>query len=81
MGKITHSNTVIDEIQKKIAHAPHNWASVVAAKMGKSETTIYAYANGTRGLRRGYPVEVLKHLNEIIAKQEVEIEKILNNGN
>ncbi len=72
---------VLQQIHEKIKKAPHNWAELVADKMGKSEVTIYAYANGTRGLRRGYPVEVLKHLNLIVADRESEIEKVLKDGN
>lgn len=78
MGQITHNDTtVLEQIQEKIKKAPHNWAEMIADRMGKNVISVYAYANGTRGLRRGYPVEVLKHLNELIEEKNSEIEKVL----
>jgi len=45
--------------------------------MGKSVASVYAYARGEKGMRKGYPREVLKHLNQIIKEDQNETKKVL----
>lgn len=74
MEQTTHS--IVQAISKKINKAPHDWKKTIADKMEKSEHSVYAYSRGLRGIRRGYPLEVLKHLNTLIEEQQKEIEKL-----
>ncbi|HKI90118.1 MAG TPA: hypothetical protein VKA38_13900 [Draconibacterium sp.] len=76
MEKINSNDLIIRKISELIPEAPHDWAKIIAKKMGKTEVSIYAYARGERGLRRGYPLQLLKHLNELVIEKEQEIEKI-----
>ena len=76
MEKINSNDLIIQKISELIPEAPHDWAKIIAKKMGKTEVSIYAYARGERGLRRGYPLQLLKHLNKLIAERNQEIEKI-----
>lgn len=64
----------IEELKKR---APHDWAERIASTMGKKTVSIYAYANGTRGARRGYQVVVLKHLKKMVNEFEKEAEKLI----
>lgn len=77
MEKITYKEQLIKTIQEKKCRAPHDWAVLVAKKMGKSVPSIYAYARGEKGMRKGYPREVLRHLNQIIEKDKNETLKVL----
>jgi hypothetical protein len=78
MVQITQNSTdlVLEKIQKLLNNAPHDWADRIAAKMGKGTGSIYAYSKGERGVRRGYPVEVLRHLTEMVKEKEKEIKKL-----
>jgi hypothetical protein len=77
MEKNTYKEQLIKTIQEKMPEAPHNWAEIVAEKMGKSVASVYAYARGEKGMRKGYPREVLKHLNQIIKEDQNETKKVL----
>jgi|GEM_PF-7105784 len=77
MEKNTYKEQLISKIQEKMPEAPHNWAEIVAEKMGKSVASIYAYARGEKGMRKGYPREVLRHLNQIIEEDKNETLKVL----
>lgn len=74
----TEQNTrILEKIEELIAVSPSNWADLVSGMMGKSVSSVRCYARGTKGLRKGRHVEVLKHLNMIMEKQKKEIEKEL----
>ena len=45
--------------------------------MEKSVKSIYAYSRGERGVRRGYPVEVLTHLTKLVEERNEEIKKAI----
>jgi hypothetical protein len=76
MRKNKTDNLITQKIAEQIPHAPHDWAKRIAKKMGKTEVSIYAYARGERGMRRGYPLELLKHLNKLIVEKKQKIEKL-----
>lgn len=67
------------QIVKKInvlkTQVPRNWAGKVAERMNKSIPCVYAYSRGERGVKSGYPLQVLKHLLTIKEETEIEIEK------
>jgi hypothetical protein len=57
---------ILQSIKELIAIAPDNWADLVAAQMGKSKDSVWYYANGKRGLKKGYHKDVLRLLTEVI---------------
>jgi hypothetical protein len=77
MTQITQNNLLVEKIAEQIKKAPHDWAEKIAAKMGKGAGSVYAYSRCERGVRRGYPVEVLKHLTQLVSEREKEQEKLI----
>jgi hypothetical protein len=71
------NNEILQKISELIKNAPDTWAETIAIKMGKSVNSVYAYARGDRGLKKGYHKEVLKFLKEIIASEKLENEKLI----
>lgn len=69
---------VIREISRLRKSVPAYWLDVVAEKMGKSVSAIRAYSNGTRGIKEGSHIQVLRILKEIIEKKNREIKCILS---
>jgi hypothetical protein len=57
---------ILQSIKELIAIAPDNWADQVAAKMKKSKDSVWYYANGKRGLKKGRHRDVLRLLTEVI---------------
>lgn len=78
MKQITQNSNdlVLEKIQKLLNDAPHDWAERIADKMGKCPGSVYAYSKGERGLRKGYHIEVLKQLTEMVKEKEREIKKL-----
>ncbi len=74
---IEQNARILEKIEELIPVSPSNWADLVAGMMGKSVSSVRCYARGTKGLRKGRHIEVLKHLNAIAEKQKNEIEKEL----
>jgi len=68
---------VIDKIQELIPDAPGDWVEQIASKMGKSTESVYAYARGDRGARKGYHKTVLRHLKELVAEEMKQTKKLL----
>lgn len=66
---------VIQAINEKRKEAPTDWAEQISVKMNKSVESIWAYARGERGIRSGFHIEVLNHLNIILEEKEIEIQK------
>ena len=57
---------ILKSIKELISVAPDNWADLVAAKMLKSPASIWYYARGKRGLKKGYHKDVLRILTDVI---------------
>jgi hypothetical protein len=47
--------------------------------MGKSQNSIYAYARGERGVRRGMHKEVFKILSRLVEQKKAETKSLLIN--
>lgn len=78
MVKITHDIMISKKIAALAKKAPSDWAEQIAVLMGrKSVQSIYYYAAGQRGVKKGYPLEVLKHLNRIVQEKDKRTEKEL----
>ena len=79
MEKNTHSTAndlkVIQSINQKRKEAPSDWAEQISVKMNKSVESVWAYARGERGIRSGFHIQVLNHLNTILEQKEIEIQK------
>lgn len=78
MEQTTHKSIVVEKIAELIKKAPSDWAEQIAEKMGKCTGSIYYYASGKRGNKKGYPLEVLKHLNQIVIEKEKETIREIN---
>lgn len=76
MGQITQNQLLVEKIAELIKKAPHDWADTIASEMGKCTGSVYAYSKCERGVRRGYPVEVLKRLTKIVNEKEKELKKL-----
>jgi imidazole glycerol phosphate synthase subunit HisF len=76
MEQNTQNILLIEKIAELIKKAPHDWAERIAEKMGKGAGSVYLYSKCERGMRRGYPLEVLKHLTEMVKEKEKEIKKL-----
>lgn len=57
---------ILQTIKELISVAPENWAFYVAVKMGKSQASVWYYARGKRGLKKGYHKDVLRLLTEFL---------------
>ena len=68
---------ILEKIQELVPQAPDDWAVRISEIMGKSRESIYAYARGDKGVRKGYPREVLRHLIDIIDEETRKTEKLL----
>lgn len=77
MEKNTHKEQLTRAIKERINEAPHDWAKIIAERMGKSVESVYAYCRYDRGIKRKYPREVLRHLNQIIEQDKKETQIIL----
>lgn len=71
-------NEIIKKISELIPLVPDTWADTIAARMGKSTQSVYAYARGDRGTRKGYHKDVLRFLYEIIENEKRETQKLIN---
>lgn len=69
---------VLIKIKKLIPEAPAEWAKQIAGEMGKSVDAVYSYANGTRGVRRGYPEKVLASLIRMIEAKKSETKSLID---
>jgi hypothetical protein len=76
MEQNTQNTLLVEKMAELIKKAPHDWAEKIAANMGKCAGSVYAYSKCERGVRKGYPVEVLKQLTEIVKEKEKEIKKL-----
>lgn len=70
------NDLVLEKIQKLLNDAPHDWAERIAERMGKCAGSVYAYSTGVRGIRKGYHIEVLRQLTEMVKEKEREIKKL-----
>lgn len=77
---MSNNEEIFKSIKELILLAPDYWADVVAAKMGKKRGAIYYYANGQRGLRKGYHKDVLRYLTELINEEKKEALKLIANA-
>lgn len=69
-------NIIVHKISEIKEQVPSDWADVIAIKMGKEPVTIRAYARGTRGTRRGYPLQVLEHLQEYFKEHSLKVKQL-----
>lgn len=69
---------VLTKIKELIPQAPADWAQKIAKELDKSVDSVYSYANGTRGLRRGYPQKVLASLKKMIEEKQTETKMLIN---
>jgi imidazole glycerol phosphate synthase subunit HisF len=76
MEQNTQNILLVEKMAELIKKAPHDWAERIAEKMGKGAGSVYLYSKCERGMRRGYPLEVLKQLTEMVKEQEKEIKKL-----
>ncbi|MDP2338033.1 MAG: hypothetical protein Q8N05_16625 [Bacteroidota bacterium] len=68
---------IIRRISKIKSQVPSFWIDVVAAELGKTTTTCYAYARGTRGIREGYHKDIFRILLRIEAQENEKTTKLL----
>lgn len=72
------TDAVLEKIQELIPQAPEYWKSIIAAKMGRSIESINKYVDGTRGMKSGQHKEVLRLLKELVAEENLRIQKLLS---
>lgn len=65
------------KIKNLIKEAPENWLEIVAAKTGKSESTIKSYIYNGRGRKR-HLVPVLTAMSDLVEEFNKEIQKKLS---
>lgn len=69
---------IIEKIKELTPQAPPDWADKIATQMVKSVDSVYAYARGDRGIRRGYHKEVLRILKELVAEENERTKELLS---
>lgn len=74
MEQSTHD--IVQKISELKKEVPSDWAERIAKDMQKSVTLIRYYALGQRGIKKGYPLEVLKRLTVIHKNHISEIKKL-----
>lgn len=75
---INEKEEILKKISELIPQAPIYWAASIAVLMGKKQKTIYAYANGERGVRSGHHKHVLLYLKEMVAEEKKLTQKLLS---
>lgn len=61
---------ILAQIAELIPQAPEFWMDAIAGRMDKKRTSIFYYAKGERGMRKGYHEEVLLHLTDLVEKEK-----------
>jgi len=77
MEQNTQKILLVEKMEELIKKAPHDWAERIAEKMGKGAGSVYLYSKCERGMRRGYPLEVLRQLTEMVSEREKEQQKLI----
>ena len=74
---MTKKEEVLQAIKEMIKYAPADWAQQVATEMGKTKASVYAYAKGDRGVRRGMHIAVLTILKKIEETEQARTQELL----
>lgn len=61
---------VITKIKELLPKAPPNWAFVISGRMKNTPDMVRRISKGQRGMRKGLHRHVLKHLIELIEKEQ-----------
>lgn len=67
---------ILQKIKELIPQAPGYWVDVISSKMKRTRASVYYYANGERGIRKGCHKEVLRLLMELVEKENKSIRKL-----
>lgn len=67
---------ILQKIKELIPQAPGYWADVISSKMKRTLASVYYYANGERGIRKGCHKEVLRLLIELVEKENKNVRKL-----
>ena len=69
---------ILNKISELIKKVPDTWANTIAGRMGKSVSSVYAYASGERGIRKGKHKEVLRILIELAENEQAETKQLIS---
>ena len=71
-----NTQQVVRKISELKEQVPSDWAERISEKMGKSPESVWAYARGERGVRKGCHLQVLRYLTAIHKEHMREIQKL-----
>jgi len=63
---MSNYDDILNKIRELIPDAPDDWIQRISKVLGVAESTIYSYANGTRGRRNGGTKKVLIELKKLV---------------
>lgn len=75
MTQSTHE--IVLKISKLKKEVPNDWAERIGKQLNKSPTLIRYYSRGERGVKKGYPLQVLKHLTAYHTLHQLEIKSFI----